>query len=108
MMYYPFQSKADCEASLESLHWAMADVAAAHGFTVVPGTHHVLSKNAATGEDNPNAVTTRWSEPVELTDGRWGIPSIRLNFPTSHPSLEKAAGLPPPVEATPLSDSTEE
>ena len=87
-MYHPFDTKTECETALEALHYAMADVAAAHGFTIIP-PYHVVGKNALTGEDNPASVTTKWSNPVELSDGRWGIPSFRSSFPTTYAQLEQ-------------------
>ena len=93
-MYHPFPTKAECETALEALHYAMADVARARGYTVVE-PYHIVGKNAATGEDNPASVTTKWSDPVELSDGRWGIPSIRGTFKTTYEHLESTCGLPP-------------
>ncbi len=31
--------------------------------------------NAATGEVVPDAVTTRWAVPQQISDGRWVFPS---------------------------------
>lgn len=38
---------------------------ASQGYTVIdtPSGKAVVGKNAATGEDNPNAMTTTWAEP---------------------------------------------
>ena len=92
--YHPFATKTECETALEALHYAMADMARDHGYTIIP-PYYVVGKNAATGEDNPDAITTKWSDPVELEDGRWGIPSFRHAFPTTYPQLEQPL---PPLE----------
>lgn len=49
---------------------------AAQGYTVIdtPSGKAVVGKNAETGEDNPDALTTTWDEPTE-GDGFWYITS---------------------------------
>lgn len=91
MQVHPFDTLEACQSALAILHLGMAEVARAHGLTVIP-PHSVVGRNAATGEDEPSHLTTGWCEPIALTDGRWGILSFRGSFPSSHPALE--VGLP--------------
>jgi hypothetical protein len=94
---YIFDTEAQALAALDLLHPAMAQIAAAAGYTVING-FHVVGKNAATGEDNPDDITTEWGSPMPLVGGGWGIRSIRKTFHTTYPQLEAAAGLSDPVD----------
>ncbi len=57
---------------------------AAQGYTVIdtPSGKAVVGKNAETGEDNPEALTTTWADPEQGEDGAWFIisPSSDARF----------------------------
>jgi hypothetical protein len=102
--YHIFPDQATTQSALATLHVIMANIARDHGLTVLPN-NTVVGKNAATGEDSPEGTTVDWSPPIPLENGLWGIPTVRERFPTLYAQVEAAASLPPPQEATPLSDT---
>jgi hypothetical protein len=83
MLYYIFDTEESCAAALEALQYAL------------------------TGLDNPGSLTTKWSDPVLLSDGRWGIPTIREVCKTSYAAVEALVSLPSLENAEPAPEQDE-
>ncbi len=68
-------SRADCEAVLSAINALAAQWWQAQGYTVIDG--QLVGKNAATGEDMPDAAkTVTWDEVREAPDGTFYISSL--------------------------------
>ena len=96
MSYYAFPTEAQAVAALAAAEAEIRVVAVEKGFTVTP-EGAVVGKNAANGQDMPGAVTTKWADVMQFTDGTWGFPSVRQGFPTTWLRIEAAAILSDPV-----------
>jgi hypothetical protein len=97
MIAYVFDDQTTCAAKLAAAENAMRDIAASHGFTVLPDGR-VLGRNLETGQPDPDAIAERWSVPMQTSDGRWCFPSVRDAFPTTYQTIEAFAELPEPVD----------
>lgn len=82
-MILEFQTQAEAATSLAVIHEMAAAYWQSQGYTVLTledGTKALVSKNAKTGEDEPNkTLTVRWDFVKESPDGTFYFSSLSNN-----------------------------
>jgi hypothetical protein len=72
-MILEFPTKSEADLCLAAINHIAAIYWQEEGYTVIqtPNGPALVGKNAATGEDNPEALTTTWDVVRESPDGTW-------------------------------------
>ena len=96
--YYICADEAECQGKLDQIRLVVAQIACEYGYTVTEGGE-VVGKNVVTGKDDPTSITTKWHDPIRLSDGTYGVMSLRERLPTHYESVETALLFGPPIEA---------
>ena len=78
MKILEFQSEAEAQAALVIVNQMAEAFFAEQGYTItdINGQHAVVGKNAASNEDNPEALTLTWDEVKQSPDDTFYFTSL--------------------------------